>query len=68
VPMVPIGTDPPEHTRYRRLLQVALEEWHRRIPEYELAPGTTPRATWPAGLVGIDSLPVVFPAGGGGGR
>ena len=21
VPMVPIGTDPPEHTRYRRLLQ-----------------------------------------------
>jgi cytochrome P450 len=47
-------------------MRVALEEWHRRIPEYELAPGTTPRATWPAGLVGIDSLPLVFPAGGGG--
>ena len=45
---------------------MALEEWHRRIPEYELAPGTAPRATWPAGLVGIDSLPLVFPAGGGG--
>ena len=42
-------------------MRVALEEWHRRIPEYELAPGTTPRATWPAGLVGIDSLPLVFP-------
>jgi cytochrome P450 len=49
-------------------MRVALEEWHRRIPEYELAPGSTPRATWPAGLVGIDSLPLVFPPGGGGGQ
>jgi cytochrome P450 len=52
----------------RMELRVALEEWHRRIPEYGLAPGVTPRATWPAGLVGIDSLPLVFPAGGGGGQ
>jgi cytochrome P450 len=48
----------------RMEMRVAFEEWHRRIPEYELAPGVTPRATWPAGLVGIDSLPLVFaPAG-----
>ncbi len=44
----------------RMEMRVALEEWHRRIPEYELAPGVTPRVTWPAGLVGIDSLPLVF--------
>lgn len=52
----------------RMEMRVALEEWHRRIPEYSLAPGVTPRATWPAGLVGIDTLPLVFPAGGGGGQ
>jgi cytochrome P450 len=52
----------------RMEMRVALEEWHRRIPEYRLAPGVTPRATWPAGLVGIDSLPLVFPPGGGGGQ
>jgi len=49
-------------------MRVALEEWHRRIPGYQLAPGSTPRATWPAGLAGIDSLPLVFPPGGGGGQ
>ena len=49
----------------RMEMRVALEEWHRRIPEYALAPGVTPRVTWPAGVVGIDSLPLVFqPAGG----
>ena len=47
---------------------VALEEWHRRIPEYSLAPGVVPRATWPAGVVGIDSLPLVFEPVGGGAR
>jgi cytochrome P450 len=50
----------------RMEMRVALEEWHRRIPEYALAPGVKPRVTWPAGVVGIDSLPLVFqPAGGG---
>ena len=49
----------------RMEMRVALEEWHRRIPEYALAPGTVPRAGWPAGLVGIDRLPLVFPAGSG---
>jgi cytochrome P450 len=52
----------------RMELRVALEEWHRRIPEYELAPGAVPLVTWPAGVVGIDHLPLVFPPVGGGGR
>lgn len=44
----------------RMELRVTLEEWHRRIPEYELAPGVRPQVTWPAGTVGITSLPLVF--------
>lgn len=46
-------------------LKVVLEEWHRRIPEYELAPGSRPQVTWPAGVIGIERVPLVFPAGGG---
>ena len=45
----------------RMEMRVALEEWHHRIPDYELAPGPAPRVTWPAGVVGIDHLPLVFP-------
>lgn len=47
----------------RMEMREVLQEWHRRIPEYQLAPGTSPRVTWPTGLVGIDSLPLVFPPG-----
>jgi cytochrome P450 len=46
----------------RMEMRVALEEWHRRIPEYELAPGVTPQVRWPAGVVGIDRLPLVWSA------
>jgi cytochrome P450 len=49
----------------RMEMREVLAEWHRRIPEYQLAPGTIPRVAWPTGLVGIDSLPLVFPPGGG---
>jgi cytochrome P450 len=52
----------------RMEMRAAFEEWHRRIPEYELAPGVTPRVPWPAGVVGIDSLPLVFPPAPGGPR
>lgn len=45
----------------RMELRATLAEWHRRIPEYELAPGVTPQVTWPAGTVGIASLPLAFP-------
>jgi cytochrome P450 len=47
----------------RMELRVTMEEWHRRIPEYRLAPGVTPRVAWPSGVVGIRSLPLVFPGG-----
>ncbi len=47
----------------RMEMREVLAEWHSRIPEYELAPGFTPRVPWPAGLVGLDTLPLVFPPG-----
>ncbi len=47
----------------RMEMREVLAEWHRRIPDYELAPGFTPRVEWPTGLVGLDTLPLVFPPG-----
>ena len=47
----------------RMEMREVLAEWHSRIPEYELAPGFTPRVEWPTGLVGLDTLPLVFPRG-----
>jgi len=44
-------------------LQVALQEWHRRIPEYELAHQAQLKVTWPAEIIGVDYLPIVFPRG-----
>jgi cytochrome P450 len=48
----------------RMELQVALEEWHRRIPEYAIAPGETPR--YSAGIREVQYLPLVWETGGGG--
>jgi cytochrome P450 len=48
----------------RMELRATIAQWHRRIPEYQLAPGVTPRVNWPAGTVGIASLPLVFPPQG----
>jgi len=47
----------------RMEMREVLAEWHSRIPEYELAPAFTPRVEWPTGLVGLDTLPLVFPPG-----
>ena len=44
----------------RMEMRVAIEEWHRRIPDYEVAPGACVSAGWPAALIGLDSLPLVF--------
>lgn len=44
-------------------VRVALEEWHRRIPAYEVAEGFTPRFT--GGIRQADALPLVW---GGAGR
>ena len=35
-------------------LRIVLREWHRRIPEYELAPGTELR--WPPGLRHVENV------------
>jgi cytochrome P450 len=48
----------------RMEMREVLAEWHSRIPEYELAPGFTPRVEWPTGLVGLDTLSLVFPPRG----
>jgi cytochrome P450 len=45
----------------RTELRVALREWHRRIPEYALADGTTLEFT-PA-IRSVEHFPMVFPAG-----
>lgn len=44
----------------RMEMRVALEEWHRRIPDYRLEPGAGPEPGWPAALIGLDHLPLVF--------
>jgi hypothetical protein len=46
-------------------MRVVLEEWPRRSPDYRLRPGGSDRVEWPAGLTGIDRLPLVLPPGGG---
>jgi cytochrome P450 len=41
-------------------LRLVLEEWHRLIPQYELAPGYEPQAIWPAATLGLLSVPLVI--------
>jgi cytochrome P450 len=45
----------------RMELRLVLDEWHRRIPEYEPAPGPEPRITWPSNTYSLISVPLVFP-------
>ena len=42
-------------------LRVALEEFHRRIPEYEIAPGT--QLNFSPGIRQTETLPLRFPVG-----
>ncbi len=42
----------------RMELEVALEEWHRRIPEYRIKPGETPR--YSPGIREVQYLPLVW--------
>src|SRR5262245_42479811 len=45
----------------RMEMRVALEEWHRRIPDYQVAPDVVIEADWPAALIGLDHLRLIFP-------
>jgi cytochrome P450 len=45
----------------RRELRIMVEEFHKRIPVYELASGVQPTVQWPAGGISFESLPLVFP-------
>ena len=44
----------------RMELRLVLEEFHRRIPDYELAPGADPNPRWPDATIGLERLPLVF--------
>jgi cytochrome P450 len=46
----------------RRELRVALREWHRRIPEYELVAGT--ELQYPPGLRSVQNLQLHWPGAG----
>ena len=48
-----------------RELRLVVEEFHKVIPEYEIAPGFEPKVKWPAGTLRLESLPLVFPVAGG---
>jgi len=41
-------------------MRIVYEEWHRRIPNYELAAGPAPRVKWPRGTLGLESLNLTF--------
>jgi len=45
----------------RQELRIVVDELHRRIPDYAVAPGETPHVTWPSGTVHLVDLPVVYP-------
>lgn len=48
----------------RMEMRLVYEEWHKRIPEYGIAPGAVPRVRWPRGTIGLEALPLVFPPSG----
>ena len=48
----------------RMEMRLVYEEWHKRIPDYDLAPGAVPRVRWPRGTIGLEALPLVFPPSG----
>jgi cytochrome P450 len=45
----------------RMEVRVAMEEWHRRIPDYEIAAGEVPR--YSPGIREVQHLPLVWKAG-----
>jgi cytochrome P450 len=48
----------------RMEMRLVYEEWHKRIPDYGVAPGAVSRVRWPQGTLGLEALPLVFPQSG----
>jgi cytochrome P450 len=48
----------------RREMRIIVEEFHRLIPDYSIAPGAEPEIVFPSGTFHLKSLPLVFPASG----
>ncbi len=49
----------------RRELRLVVEEFHKVIPDYAVAPGFEPEIVWPSGTFHLRSLPLVFPSTSG---
>lgn len=45
----------------RMELTLVIDEWLRRVPDFDLAEGYTPRIRFPATSFGLESLPLTFP-------
>ena len=45
----------------RRELRLVVEEFHKVIPDYEVAEGYEPEIMWPSGTFHLKFLPLVFP-------
>jgi hypothetical protein len=45
----------------RMEMRLVYEEWHKLIPDYEIAAGAVPRVKWPQGTLGLEAPPFVFP-------
>ena len=45
----------------RREVRLVVEEFHRLVPEYEIAPGCEPEVVWPSSTLHLSALPLVFP-------
>jgi cytochrome P450 len=48
----------------RRELRLIVEEFHARIPDYEIPDGFEPRIAWPTGTYHLESLPLLFGGNG----
>lgn len=41
-------------------MHIIYQEWHRLMPHYRIAAGTTPQVRWPRGTTGLESLHLTF--------
>ena len=41
-------------------MRLVYEEWHKRIPNYHITPGTEHKVKWPRGTLGLESLHLTF--------